>query len=211
MNYGGTVQSAFLLVKRFDVLYTEFASRPQFTNAIYALPLIGKSSNAVAKRYRGLDREPVVPYDKAPAQLAEIRMAELEKVGRCEDTNIFDLTTLSEVWRWAQEEYPGVYEPVWARMSGSTDQPPLGYDRLGFEPSFFPRGFFSAVCDCMCFPRWHGTDKEGILFKKHFELLNFYGLFDNSSQAKDFLDYYLSFDWTERGDFAIIEIWAAAP
>jgi hypothetical protein len=208
MNSERQIKSAFLLVKRFDVLYGEFSMRPQFTKAIYALPLAGTSSQKAAKKYRGLDRDPLESYDKSCARLAEIRMAEFEKLERCEDASIFDLTTLSEVWRLAQEECPGIYEPVWARVDGCPDQPPLGYELLGFEPSYFPFGYFSALSDCMCFPRWHGTDEEGTLFRKHFELLNANGLFGDASQAIGFLDYYLSFDWTERGEFKIVEVWA---
>ncbi len=33
------------------------------------------------------------------------------------------------------------------------------------------------------------------------------GLFDTLNGADEFLKYYMSFDWTEEGDYSIIEIW----
>ena len=58
----------------------------------------------------------------------------------------------------------------------------------------------------MLIPRWHGTDEEGTLFLKYFKQLNSFGLFNSIENAKEFLEYYLSFDWTERGEFYITEV-----
>jgi len=69
---------------------------------------------------------------------------------------------------------------------------------------------FSASCDCLCFPRWHGTDPEGLLFREHFSRLNRDGLFRSAQEARAFLRYYLSFDWTETGEYEIAEVWAPA-
>lgn len=38
----------------------------------------------------------------------------------------------------------------------------------------------------MCFPRWHGTDKEGVLFGEHYERLNDYALFDSRGGRVEF-------------------------
>jgi hypothetical protein len=59
-----------------------------------------------------------------------------------------------------------------------------------------------------CFPRWHGTDPEGVLFREHFERLNRHGLFESAQEASAFLAFYLSFDWTETGEYEIAEVWA---
>jgi hypothetical protein len=58
----------------------------------------------------------------------------------------------------------------------------------------------------MLFPRWHGTDEEGELFIKYFNQLNSFGLFNSIETAEEFLQYYLSFDWTERDDYYIVEV-----
>ena len=58
----------------------------------------------------------------------------------------------------------------------------------------------------MCFPLWHGTDTEGVLFKKYHNKLNQNALFDAPEIAKEFLKYYLSFDWTETGEYTITEV-----
>ncbi len=58
----------------------------------------------------------------------------------------------------------------------------------------------------MLIPRWHGTDEEGTLFLDHFSKLNRHGLFPTAQEAETFLKYYLSFDWTETGDYEIAEV-----
>ena len=58
----------------------------------------------------------------------------------------------------------------------------------------------------MLIPRWDGTDREGTLFKEYLDKLNRYGLFETYDIAKAFLDFYLSFDWTETGEYEIAEV-----
>ncbi len=41
---------------------------------------------------------------------------------------------------------------------------------------------------------------------KYFTQLNQCGLFDSATVAQEFLDYYLSLDWSERGDADIVEV-----
>jgi hypothetical protein len=88
----------------------------------------------------------------------------------------------------------------------NVEKAPAGFSSIGFEPPFFYSDHFSASCDCMLVPRWHGTDKEGALFKEYFQMLNQYGLFADPLTAERFLKYYLSFDWTETGDYCITEV-----
>lgn len=209
----GNVEFAYLVLKRFEVLYKEFAQKPEFKLPIYALPLFGTDWNASRVRYHGLDRDPLSAWDDPLASLAEIRMAEIRNTEEdgvpywVNKEYIFRAEDLNEVLKWAEEEVPGEYEPVWARVAGFDNTPPISYNLAGYEPSYFPCGFFSPLCDCMCFPRWHGTDQEGALFSEYFKRLNSYGLFDSWNDANDFLTYYLSFDWTETGEYQIIEVW----
>jgi hypothetical protein len=196
--------SGFLILKRFEQLFREFATKPGFDRRIYALPVFGDDLSKATIRYRGLDRDAIRP--DARGSLAEIRMAELDPddVG---DGFLGTLEQAMDVLRWAHEETPDAYEVAWARVAGTSEAPPAGFDLLGFEPSYFTGDHFSAVCDCLCFPRWHGTDPEGTLFGEHFKRLNRDGLFHLAAEASAFLAYYLSFDWTETGDYEIAEVW----
>ncbi|MGH7280799.1 MAG: hypothetical protein ACRELY_04695, partial [Polyangiaceae bacterium] len=144
--------------------------------------------------------------------LAEMRMLEL-KGKEIDGTEDF-LTTYElavDVLGWTKEEGSEDYEIVWARIVDRADAPPSNFERLGFEPTYFMGDHFSAICDCMCFPRWHGTDPEGKLFRSHFDRLNTNGLFDDARTASEFLAYYLTIDWTERGEYEIAEVWAPRP
>ena len=213
-------ESAYLIVTKFEPLYRQFAADPRFRRIAnrpftqtYALPVFGTNSDSVSVRYEGLDRNPLHAYDRQPALAAEIRMAELEKLGRCAHSFLFNSVDLADVLCWVDLEKPGQYEPVWTRLAGSSESPPSSFSSIGFEPNYFPDGFFSPSCDCMCFPRWHGT--KGSIFSQFFNLLNRHGLFDDVEVAKRFLDHYLSFEWTERpppgGAYSIVEVFKNIP
>lgn len=205
-----SITSGFLVVKRFETLYREFAAKPEFKMAIYALPVVDTGPERLSVRYRGVDRAALSPWAKG--LLAEVRMLELEGGNRIDGTEGF-LSSHPEaldVLGWANEEVPFAYEILWARVAGNTDEPPAGFALLGYEPTYFTGDHFSAICDSMCFPRWHGTDPAGELFRSYFERLNINGLFDEPATAAEFLGFYLSFDWTETGDYEIAEVWAPA-
>lgn len=201
--------NGFLVVKRFEHIYSTFAKRSGFDKDIYALPLTGTTHSRLTVRYRGLDREAISPSPKG--LLAEIRLYELK--GNAIDGTEDFLTTHGDaldVLSWANVEFPGAYEIVWTRLASNEGPPPEGFACLGFDATYLTGDHFSAICDCMCFPRWHGTDPEGVLFRDHFNRLNTNGLFDDAEHASKFLARYLSFDWTETGDYEIASVWAPA-
>ena len=215
------ILSGFLVVKRFEALYRDFASTGRFDRAIYALPVGGTGPDRVAVQYRGLDRDAIRPWRDKPwgdkeATSPRIRMAELLRAMLDDPAFTFDgqedflrnERDAHQVLKWAEEEAPGDYEISWARVAGAPDAPPSGYQLLGYEPTYFVSDHFSPLCDCMCFPRWHGTDEEGSLFLDYFERLNPCGLFDDKQAAESFVAHYLSFDWTEQEDYLIAEVWA---
>lgn len=197
-------KSGFLIVLNFNKLYERYVDRYKLESEIYAIPILNKSPEEYRIKYRGIDRDPICGYLNTDV-LAGIRLYELEEEERSEDDFLFEENDALDVFQFLDKERED-YEIVWVRISNSGDSIPEGYKSIGFEPSYFYGGHFSAVCDCMLIPRWHGTDKEGAIFKEYFNQLNCYGLFDNSVIAKEFLNYYLSFDWTERGDFEIVEV-----
>lgn len=197
------MESAYLVVTKFEVLYRRYAIDPRHADPVYAFPVYGTSSERLKVKYHGLDRDPLSSFWDAPALAAELRMHEFEECGRCDDALIFDESAMLDVLSWAQEELPGIYEPVWARSLGSKAEPPAGCRSIGFEPT---EGYFSTLCDCMCFSRWHGTDPGGVVLREHFAKLNRFGLFESPEAAAHFLAHYQSFEWTECGEFEIAEV-----
>jgi hypothetical protein len=201
------IKSGFLIVKTYQTICSEYAKKYDLKRDFYGLPRIDRSPTEQRMQYRGLDRDALDAY-KDSDNLAEIRMEELEKIGKCDDGILLDIAIAREVWELLQEK-KDEYEIVWTRIAGTDIDPPNGFESIGFEPSYFIGDHFSASSDCMIIPRWHGTDDEGTVFSEHFEKLNRYGLFEKPEQAKTFLDYYLSFDWTETGKYEIAEVFIA--
>ncbi len=97
---------------------------------------------------------------------------------------------------------------VWFRVYGSDALPPDGYVSCGYDITFEPEfdGAFSIINDCMFICRYHGCDDEGTAFSSVFLLLNDNGLFDDVATAESYMRKYLSYDWSERGDYCICEI-----
>jgi hypothetical protein len=206
-----TVESGFLIVKTFERLYRESAPRYELTHDIYALPRIDRTPDQYVIQYQGLDRDALGSLPSLKAEwtssrlLAETRMTELEDLGLSIDDFLFTEKDTKEVFDWLVQEESG-YEIIWTRIAENQQIAPSGFVSIGFEPSYFTGDHFAASCDCMLFPRWHGTDPEGQLFIPYFRQLNHYGLFDTVSAARSFLEYYLSFDWTEPGDYFVAEV-----
>lgn len=98
---------------------------------------------------------------------------------------------------------------VWIKIYGSAIAMPEGYSFYGYDISFVPEieGAFSIINDCMFICKWHGCDNEGSAFLKYFDSLNENGLFNDADTAFGYMKYYLSFDWTERGEYCICEIY----
>lgn len=101
-----------------------------------------------------------------------------------------------------------ICDVVWFRVYGSNAVPPDGYVSCGYDVTFPPEfdGAFSIVNDCMFICKWHGCDEDGLAFQKYYESLNDNGLFDNVELAVAFMKSYLSFGWSEKGEFCICEI-----
>ncbi len=208
--------SAFLVVKTFARLYRDYAGRYALARDVYAMPRTDKGPDDATLRYRGLDRDPLYALHRYAERnlmsegmsyhLAEVRIAELEAEGHADNMYIAAYEDAIDVCGWIDERERGNYEIIWARVAGSARRVPSGYRFAGFEPSYFPDGCFSASCDCMLFPRWHGTDEGGQLFAPFFRRLNQHGLFETRADAEEFLRYYRSFDWTERGTYQTAEV-----
>jgi hypothetical protein len=197
------IDSGFLIVKTFHRLFRDYSARYSLSRDLYAMPRIDRKPEDYWIQYRGLDRDALDPYTDSEV-LAEIRMAELEKEGKCRDGFLFNLDDIRSVLDFLEDKKD--YEIIWTKTIQSRSIPPEGYSTVGFEPTYFTGDHFSAACDCMLFPRWHGTDKEGTLFIDHFRKLNQDGLFNTEEEASEFLKYYLSYEWTETGEYEIAEV-----
>ena len=213
----------FLIVTRFEALYRNYCDRIEkvarkhwgFTDKlIYSVPQERLPSSEVPKKYRGIDRVPLIawPSREFPDETwmgreepeASQALEDLEIATQADEGFIFSVLDARRVYSLLRN--PDWWELIWARNSDERmDRNGVGLT-LGFEPTWFGGDRFSAVCDCMCFPRWHGTDPEGTLFAEYYERLNEHALFNSRAEAQQFLDYYRSFDWTETGDYVIAEI-----
>ena len=98
---------------------------------------------------------------------------------------------------------------VWFRIHDSNAVVPHGYRFCGYDITYVPEinGAFSIINDCLFICKWHGCDENGTAFSEHFELLNENGLFDDANTALGYMKHYLSFDWSERGEYCICEIY----
>lgn len=97
---------------------------------------------------------------------------------------------------------------VWVKLHGAVAISPEGYEFCGYDITYPPtvEGAYSIINDCMFICKWHGCDAAGIAFLSYFEKLNENGLFDDADTALAYMNHYLSFDWTERGEYCICGI-----
>lgn len=222
------MNSGYLIVKTFERVYREYLelrskrkSPLSKDRVIYSIARNEKSADDYAKQYRGVCRDTLFSWDekdeevfRGSGMVAEPEDAELEAhlaVGRFEKAQETDSDFIKShedaVEAFNLLQPPIEREIIWIRdaesdLAGLPDYPLLGYDA-----SYSGGDWFSAISDCMCFPVWHGTDKEGELFEEYHDKLNQYALFNTPETAREYLEYYLSFDWTEHvGEYAITEV-----
>lgn len=208
--------SGFLIVRPYNWLYQHFWKPADPEQVIYAIPRKGADPDSYEKRYRGISREPlqawyeelrgapsiIVPEDFRAASALRL----LEDNGRADDDFIFDQADALDIF--SKLDHPNLWEVIWVADADTQNDEPANSRLLGFDPTWFYGDHFSAIADSMCFPTWHGTDKDGTLFLDYYSRLNEHGLFPSSSLAKDFLDFYRSFEWTETGDYLIAKVMA---
>jgi hypothetical protein len=207
-----TYDSGFLIVKTYIREYHDWlikwVTRPDLIPDIYALPRPDKQPGDYSIKYRGMDRDELSadpPYDT----LAKMRIDELIEEGKSADGLLSNQSDALDVFSYLDDADKPDYEIVWARVAGSPAVPPRGYYAIGFEPTYLLGDHFAPQCDCMLFPRWHGTDDEGTLFLEHFHKLNHYGMFEAIQDARNFVEYYLTFDWTEHDEYVFAEVFVS--
>jgi hypothetical protein len=201
--------SGFLVVKTYKRQYrdwlVDWVTKPDLIPDIYALPRPDRQPGDYNLKYRGMDRDEI-SIDHKHRTLASLRVEDLIEEGKAADGIFTNQSDALDLVTYLDEGDRLDYEIIWAKVADSPIVPPTGYRTVGFEATYFLGDHFSAQCDCMLFPRWHGTDDEGTLFLEHFHKLNSYGMFDSIQDARNFLEYYRSFDWTEIGEYVIAEV-----
>ena len=222
------MNSGYLIVKTFGRVYREyleFRSKRKYPlpkdRVIYSIARNKKSAYDYAKQYRGVCRDTLFSWDekdeevfRGSGMVAEPEDAELEAhlaIGRLKKAKKTDDGIIKSyedaVSAFNLLQSPVEREIIWIRDAESDSSELPDYPLLGYDASYSGGDWFSAISDCMCFPIWHGTDIEGELFEKYHDKLNQYALFSTAETAREFLEYYLSFDWTEHvGEYAITEV-----
>jgi len=219
------MSNGYLLVTRYEALYERALNNHRYDDnplgeQIYGIPF--RANLALPeKRYKGIDREPLKALTSGEAKLfteagivaeasaATNLLAEIENRTHRDDGWLSFWEDITEVWRCLGGEQSN-YEVIWAKEFNDSASVPKDCELLGHDAAYFVTDHFSCICDALFFPRWHGTDPGGVLFRKYYDSLNGAGLFDTSESALDYLRYYLSFDWTERDEsFTSIEVYAA--
>lgn len=198
--------SQFSTVKKYEILYAEELPRFKKTPLNYALPYYNKPK----KIYNGTGRMGLDLGDKHKKKLTKEQKEIVKKI--IDDFSFADELMKEEssaLQYMALFKEASNFELIWVRNSGVKDDVPKGYEFIGYDVSY-PidyAGSFSMICDCMFICRWHGCDEEGTLFTADFDKLNANGLFDNRKDAYDYMVKYLNVDWTERGQYCILEVY----
>jgi hypothetical protein len=211
-SYGSEVPEAgYLIVKTYERMYREYTG-PRNTG--YSVPRDGVPADAIAKRYRGIARDPLKAWtqedfrrgfpifiDAPTEQAACVRMSELEEGGASVEDFILSRDGADAVFALLTE--PHEWELIWACRHGYIGPRPTHSSLLGFEPSWWLGDHFSAIMDSMCFPRWHGHDREGTALAQFYEQLNGNALFDAQAQAVEFVAHYCSQEWAEKEEMGV--------
>jgi hypothetical protein len=207
--------SGYLILRTYEFLYEEYLRTFTDPLPIYGVPRPSRAASLAEKRYRGIDRSALEPWTMSdlreglefiaapPEPQASLELQSLNVRGQASGEVIRSYQdALSVVAKLSSRRD---WELVWAAPGTALRSP--GAALLGFEPNSFAGDLFSPLSDTMFFPRWHGTDEEGQLFRQHFERLNPHGLFGAAEDAERFLAHYQSLPWAEEGEFKIIAVY----
>jgi len=181
--------SMFITATPYEILYKSHLSRfKKHPLNIYGLPFHEEPQ----KIYQGVDREGIGQFDQKGNYVSDE-----------------DLKTEIDLLEYmSANNINKKMDVLWIRSYGDSTDCPQHYEFLGYDISYEPSisGTFSIICDCLFICRWHGCDPEGTLFVDDFNKLNENGLFSNSDDAYQYMVRYLKQDWTERGEYYILEV-----
>ena len=178
----------------------------------------------IVENYEHVYREELLRFNKVPGvkpygipyednvQKAYLGIGNFSNENSIQDLNFYSESCLKpehEVIEIKERLFSKKYcDVVWFKVYGSDAIAPDEYETCGYDITFTPNinGAFSIINDCMFICRWHGCDEEGTAFLDYFNMLNKNGLFDDINTALGYMKRYLSFDWSERGEYLICEV-----
>jgi hypothetical protein len=205
-DFSKRANQGYLIVKTFERLWGEFSRPWDGRGYVYGIPKKGVPASQAKKRYRGIDREPLEPYpDKDVEMLGELVAPRIEHDAQRKLADLESQQLVVQNFVQSSEdvkavcsllEQPDGFEVIWARDYLNDGPIPDATSLLGYEPSYLRPDHFSAVADCLFFPRWHRTDTQGSSSSGTSTHINDNGLFNSAAEALAFLDHYRSFDWT---------------
>lgn len=188
-------RAGYIIVRSFEHCYNIY-DRPCPQNLqIYGIPRIGVEPSQATKKYRGVNRYPLLTVpENLSSELpvvesqAQFRLGQLESNGRAHDDyvaalddalSVFLLLSMLELW-----------ELIHVTIVGGRPEVSLEGEFFGYDVAYFGGDHYSAVANCMFFPSWVGTDEEGQRYHECYESLNSHGLFDSADDAMRFLNLY---------------------
>lgn len=195
----------YLLVTRYETLYQRALESHRYDNnpigkPIYGIPFPDYPTSPKGRPvYRGIDREPLQALTYGEAQLftdagtpckanaATNLLSEVERQTIRDDGWVTSLQDIAEIWKALGSEQSN-YEIIFAKEFSNPIPAPDGFNFLGCDAAYFVTDHFSCICDALFSPRWHGTDSEGMMFKRYFDLLNPNGLFATNELALEYLN-----------------------
>jgi len=107
---------------------------------------------------------------------------------------------------------PGAWEIVCVRRNNFRQTS----STLGYDIGYWGSDHFSLIADTVVIPTWHGPPEEDYEeLAESLSMLNRHLLFDNTSHAAEFREFYRSKHWAETeafmGEFCIIQVERLAP
>lgn len=184
------VESGFCIVEKYD--YTYQKELPRFNKIAGVKPYGLPYGDKPVKRYLGIGNQ-----------------SSTEPPGYSWDIDAILPNSEKEAVEIRDVFYSSAHcNVVWVRIQGSAATVPEGYQFYGCDVTYTPNieGAYSIINDCMFICKWHGCDEEGTEFLDYFGQLNENGLFDKADTALGYMKHYLSFDWSERGEYCICEV-----
>jgi len=184
------IDAGFCVVEKYDYVYQK--ELPRFKK-IFSTKLYG------------------LPYDETPKKMY-LGIGNLSNENSKQDFYFYSESCLkseSEIIEIRDTLFSKEHcDVVWFKVYGSDAITPKGYESCGYDITYVPdiNGAYSIINDCMFICKWHGCDDEGTAFLDEFRNLNQNGLFDEVEAAICYMKKYLSFNWSERGEYCICEI-----
>lgn len=218
--------TAFLILKTFESIYSEYSHQFNPEEKFFIIPDEDIIDAEIGRKYSGIYRMPLAASRLNQSKLLEnteaVKYEELsaqDLIYQLQEKNlahggfIFDYENALEIYEKIVNK--DKYEIVWVKTIDEDDESkhPPNSSIIGYDVSGFPHTHHSAIADHLFFTRWIELDSEEKLFEQFYKRLNKYGLFDTIDDACEFFAYYdyyagMSNSWPDESIRNIIEVWS---